>query len=242
MNLSEFKAYLKSKDIDFSEGDGELIIKAGGYLYLSSLTTIPEGVTISAGGNLDLSSLTTIPEGVTISAGGDLDLSSLTTIPEGVTISAGGDLDLRSLTTIPEGVKGNQPYIDVFLKPDNNNDVIIYKRVSNQFKTQENTPQETRWTPGTTVEHDAWNPSHSECGAGKFHACAVPFWCDVFRSKRDDRYVKIAVNKEDLFDWRSTGGTPNYPSKIAFRKGTVLCEVDRFGEEVTLLESTAEKS
>ena len=55
------------------------------YLYLSSLTSIPEGVTLSAGGYLDLSSLTSIPEGVTLSAGGYLDLGSLTSIPEGVT-------------------------------------------------------------------------------------------------------------------------------------------------------------
>ena len=38
------------------------------YLDLSSLTSIPEGVTLSAGGYLDLSSLTSIPEGVKINA------------------------------------------------------------------------------------------------------------------------------------------------------------------------------
>ncbi len=85
-----------------------------GYLYLKSLTAIPEGVTLSAGGGLYLSSLTAIPEGVTLSAGGDLYLSSLTAIPEGVTLSAGGDLYLRSLTSIHEGVKAT--YERVYFK------------------------------------------------------------------------------------------------------------------------------
>jgi hypothetical protein len=73
-------------------------------LYLSSLTTIPEGVTLTAGGFLNLSSITTIPEGVTLTAGGFLYLSSITTIPEGVTLTTGGFLYLSSITTIPEGV------------------------------------------------------------------------------------------------------------------------------------------
>ena len=59
-----------------------------GYLYLYSLTSIPEGTTLSAGGYLYLSSLTSIPEGVTLSAGGDLNLESLTSIPKGVKVNA----------------------------------------------------------------------------------------------------------------------------------------------------------
>ncbi len=40
------------------------------------------------GGDLNLSSLTAIPNGVTLSAGGGLNLSSLTAIPNGVTLKA----------------------------------------------------------------------------------------------------------------------------------------------------------
>ena len=79
-------------------------LSAGADLDLRSITTLPEGVTLRAGGYLDLSSLTTLPEGVTLSAGGHLYLSSITTLPEGVTLSAGADLGLRSITTLPEGV------------------------------------------------------------------------------------------------------------------------------------------
>ncbi len=60
---------------------------------------------LSAGGNLYLRSLTTLPEGVTLSAGGDLDLSGLTTLPEGVNLSAGGNLYLGGLKNRPEGIK-----------------------------------------------------------------------------------------------------------------------------------------
>ena len=52
----------------------------GGYLYLSSLTSIPEGFNPTVGGWLDLRSLTSIPEGFNPTVGGDLDLGSLTSI------------------------------------------------------------------------------------------------------------------------------------------------------------------
>ena len=50
------------------------------------------------GGWLDLSSLTSIPEGFNPTVGGWLDLSSLTSIPEGFNPTVGGSLDLRGLT------------------------------------------------------------------------------------------------------------------------------------------------
>ena len=71
-----------------------------GWLYLSSLTTIPDGFKLpdSIGGSLDLRSLTTIPDGFKLpdSIGGSLYLSSLTTIPDGFKLpdSIGGSLYL----------------------------------------------------------------------------------------------------------------------------------------------------
>jgi hypothetical protein len=50
--------------------------KIGGTLYLSSLTSIPEGFNPTVGGTLDLSSLTSIPEGFNPTVGGYLDLMS----------------------------------------------------------------------------------------------------------------------------------------------------------------------
>ncbi|MCJ7447944.1 MAG: hypothetical protein MUO72_09635 [Bacteroidales bacterium] len=77
--------------------------KVGGSLYLSSLTSIPEGFNPTVGGSLYLSSLTSIPEGFNPTVGGSLDLRSLTSIPEGFNPTVGGSLDLSSLTSIPEG-------------------------------------------------------------------------------------------------------------------------------------------
>lgn len=110
------------------------------------------------------------------------------------------------------------------------NFVILYKRVSHDFKTQEHTCNETLWTIGTTLNHKAWNPIDYECGSGKFHACPEPIYCDAFRSLSNDRYIAIKINIDDLYLWNST--EPSYPDKIAFKAGEVLYECDVFGDEV----------
>ncbi len=116
---------------------------------------------------------------------------------------------------------------DHAIKP-NSGKVTVYKRVSKEFKTQEGTPNETLWKPGSTVSHPSWNPKDAECGEGKFHACATTYFCDEFRSERDDRYVAIEVKTKDIHVWKE----PSYPHKIAFREGKVLHELNRRGEVV----------
>ena len=101
--------------------------------------------------------------------------------------------------------------------------IFLYKRVSKDFKTQEGTKNETLWEIGKEVIHSNWNPSNSECGEGKFHACAKTKWCDVFRNKKDDKYIKIKVNINDLFEWKNN---PTFPQKIAFRKCLVVEEIN----------------
>ncbi|MDR2004094.1 MAG: hypothetical protein LBQ74_13765 [Prevotella sp.] len=216
----------------------------GGSVDLSSLTSLPEGVTFSNGGNVDLRSLTSLPEGVTFSNGGYVYLSSLTSLPEGVTFSNGGYVDLSSLTSLPEGVTFSNggsvylssgkkeiktPYLKRFNIPVKENKVILYKRVSSDFKTQEDQRWETIWKVGAKLTHPNWNPSEEECGKGKFHACAKPGWCDEFRNKKGDRYIAIEVHVKDLYEWTDN---PNYPTKIAFREGTVLYECDRKGNKI----------
>jgi hypothetical protein len=106
--------------------------------------------------------------------------------------------------------------------------IILYKRVSTDFKTQEGTSNETLWAVGSTVEHPHWEPKSGECGPGKFHACSRTYFCDEFRSNIGDRYVAIEVALTDTHTWKN----PSYPHKIAFRKGTVLYEVNRFGKKI----------
>jgi hypothetical protein len=105
--------------------------------------------------------------------------------------------------------------------------VILFKRVSKDWKTMEGTKDETCWKPGTSLDHPCWSPKEEECGKGKFHACSRPYFCDEFRSERNDRYVAIEISVKDLYEWPK----PSYPHKIAFRKGTVLHECDSFGVE-----------
>jgi hypothetical protein len=106
--------------------------------------------------------------------------------------------------------------------------VVLFKRVSSKFQTQEGTKNETIWKPGTTLTHPAWSPA-GECGPGKFHACSRPYFCDEFRSERGDVYVAIEVAKKDL---HAHPNKPAYPHKIAFRKGKVIGLVTRNGKVV----------
>jgi hypothetical protein len=106
--------------------------------------------------------------------------------------------------------------------------ITLYKRVSEDYKTQEGESWETTWRIGSVLEHPSWNPKGQECGSGKFHACPRPYFCDEFRSLKNDRYIAIRIYIKDLYAWPN----PSYPHKIAFRKGKVLCECDRFGKEI----------
>ena len=106
--------------------------------------------------------------------------------------------------------------------------VVLFKRVSSLYKTQENTPNETIWKIGETLTVPNWKPDGQECGVGKFHACSYPYFCDEFRDEKGDKYVAIQVSVKDLFSWPN----PSYPHKIAFRKGKVLYECDKYGKEL----------
>ena len=108
-----------------------------------------------------------------------------------------------------------------------NGKVILFKRVSCDFKTQEDGKNETNWPIDTLVEHLNYNPITSECGEGKFHACSRPYFCDEFRNKKDDKYIAIEIDIDDLYVW------PNaiYKHKIAFRLGRVLYQCDKFGKK-----------
>ena len=71
----------------------------------TSITSLPEGLTV--GGALDLrgTSITSIPESLTVSSFLDLEgCTSITSLPEGLTV--GGFLDIRgtSITSLPEGL------------------------------------------------------------------------------------------------------------------------------------------
>jgi hypothetical protein len=225
----------------------------GGHVYLRSLTAIPENaaITFNNGGDVYLNSLTEIPANaaITFNNGKGVGLRSLTEIPTNaaITFNNGGHVDLRSITEIPENaaitfnnggnvdlrnkeLSINKPYLERFKVTIEDDYVILYKRVSKDFKTQEGTKNETTWLPGTIVSHQNWDPSQNECGEGKFHACAKPHWCDNFRSKKDDRYISVKVRVNALYEWTKN---PNYPEKIGFREAVEIKEVDRKGKSLS---------
>ncbi len=108
------------------------------------------------------------------------------------------------------------------------NNVILFKRVSSEYKTQEGTLNETFWEMGKTLTHPRWSPKDNECGEGKYHAVAAPFFADEFRNTKGDRYIAIKIDIKDLYVWPN----PSYPHKIAFRKGKVLYDCDINGNKI----------
>jgi len=106
--------------------------------------------------------------------------------------------------------------------------IILFKRVSNDYKTQENSRNETLWAIGSTVSHSSWEPTSDECGEGKFHACSRPYFCDQFRDTPKDRYIAIKIAKDNLHVWPN----PTFPHKIAFKEGKILYECDKFGRKL----------
>ena len=125
----------------------------------------------------------------------------------------------------------NLPYLEREGIEINGDNIILFKRVSADFKTQEGTKNETLWDIGSTVVHPKWHPGVEECGEGKFHACSKPYFCDEFRSNKDDVYIAIQVKIGDLHEWVDN---PSYPHKIAFREGIVLYQCDKMGNEIKI--------
>jgi len=64
----------------------------GGYLYLRSVTSLPDGFNPTVGGYLDLGSVTSLPDGFNPTVGGDLYLGSVTSLPDGFNPTVGGYL------------------------------------------------------------------------------------------------------------------------------------------------------
>ena len=98
MTLQKF---CKIANITEAQATGKEAIS--GSLYLSSVTSIPDGFNPTVGGSLDLSSVTSIPDGFNPTVGGSLDLRSVTSIPDGFNPTVGGYLYLSSVTSIPDG-------------------------------------------------------------------------------------------------------------------------------------------
>jgi hypothetical protein len=106
--------------------------------------------------------------------------------------------------------------------------VILFKRVSSDFKTQETTPNETVWIVGSTLVHASPQLNNKECGEGKYHFCSRPYFCDEFRTTAGDKYIALSVPVKTLYAWPS----PSYPHKISGTTATVLYVCDKHGRKV----------
>jgi len=197
----------------------DTIFKNVGSIYLRSLTSLSENITFNNSWNIYFDSLSSLHKNITFNNGRDIHLSSLESLPEDIIFNNGGYVHLET-----KEIRNNKDYITRFNINVENDFIILYKRVSYDFKTQENTKNETVWKIGDKVIHPNWQPEFGECGPGKFHACAYPHWCDIFRNKKGDRYIAIKVSINNLHEWKDN---PSFPQKIGFREGIVLYECDR---------------
>ena len=76
MTLNEFTTKLKSASTPY-EVMGESVVVTGGYVYLASLTSLPENIQFNNGGHVYLRSLTSLPENIQFNNGGYVYLNSL---------------------------------------------------------------------------------------------------------------------------------------------------------------------
>jgi hypothetical protein len=109
-----FALILAKEHIQFNQIGDLITINHQGSVYLSSLTSLPEGTKFENQGSVDLSSLTSLPEGTKFENQGSVYLSSLTSLPEGTKFENQGPVYLSSLTSLPEGTKfENQGSVDL---------------------------------------------------------------------------------------------------------------------------------
>src|SRR6266536_2383373 len=128
----------------------------------------------------------------------------------------------------PEFPKGLEGWFESNAVKNRKSHVVLFKRVSKDFKTQENTKNETVWTIGSKLAHPNPDLKTGECGEGKYHFCSRPYFCDQFRSESTDKYVAVKVPVKSLYAWPN----PGFPHKIGGIKAEVLFECDRYGKEL----------
>jgi hypothetical protein len=126
--------------------------------------------------------------------------------------------------TIAEGLEG---WLENNAVAPSGKSIILYKRVSKDFKTQEGAERETLWAIGATLKHHSPDLESAECGGGKFHFCSRPYFCDEFRSTAGDKHIACQVPLKALYAWPR----PTYPHKIGGTEAKVLYVCDRFGKK-----------
>jgi len=97
MTREEFIKVLDEKRYPYEIQGNKIVVLERGYVYLTSLTSLPPGVEFRNGGYVDLNSLTSLPPGVEFRNGGSVDLDSLTSIPPSVEFGNQLDVFLGSL-------------------------------------------------------------------------------------------------------------------------------------------------
>ena len=98
-NIDEIKKFAEKIGIDVKYLLGE---KYDGYLYLSSVESLPDNIQFNVGGYLNLSSVQSLPANIVFNVGGHLNLTSVESLPENIKFNVGGHLNLTSVESLPK--------------------------------------------------------------------------------------------------------------------------------------------
>ena len=108
MTQKEFIEILKEKEIKYKiNGDSVVITRDQGFVYLNSLTSLPENTKFTNNGSVYLSGLTSLPESTKFNNSGAVTLNSLTSLSENTKFTNNGSVYLSGLTSLPENTKFN---------------------------------------------------------------------------------------------------------------------------------------
>jgi len=98
----DFEELLRNNGIHFKTKDGVITIDHNDYVYLPSLTQLPENVIFNNKGSVNLSSLTQLSENTVFNNEGFVNLNSLTQLPDNVQFNNKGNVYLNSLRQLTE--------------------------------------------------------------------------------------------------------------------------------------------
>jgi hypothetical protein len=143
----ELERLLNNKHYSYHLEGNTFIIDHEGYVYLNSLTSLPDNIQFNNEGYVDLYSLTSLPDNIQFNNEGYVDLYSLTSLPDNIQFNNEGYVYLRSLTSLPNNVQfNNRGYVDLYSLtslPNNkydifkNGGVVFYNHHNSQFNPKD---------------------------------------------------------------------------------------------------------
>ena len=234
----DFEELLRNNDIHFKTKDGVITIDHEGYIYLVSLTQLPDNVYFNNKGNVYLDSLTQLPDNVIFNNKGYVSLDSLTQLPDNVVFNNKSYVYLYSITQLPDNKE------QIF----KNDGIVCYNR---DTKTYDPRTRKLSWVEEEDFEDEdpQVEPIPEENVLNKLHFnykkdkeyLINQYLEDLFKAKKIKDFDKIKTIKERLDELISLGSKlswkePPFPpnkdieNKVFENLRRDVEETNRFGD------------